>query len=504
MATYSIKWLRNFFGTKFFPITHITAVRDNNNVNLETLLNNKADEATTLAGYGITDAYTKTDSNSRFYALSGVTYTSGSSIDVTTLDAGTYYISSVDQLTDPPTESRNGLSTYFWVLKPNDRHTIIRLQISDSPNIWEKYYMASSGWSNWVLVQNDLDNYYTKAAGKSTFYSLKNDGTMGIDAYPQAPVDLNTIITVGNYYIKFNSGSASNNLQNYPNETRIESTTNVGNPHLHVLQTDSGVIKQQFQWNKSQVLWERKTTDGGTTWTDWVVITMDLYNNFIGLKGQTLITPSDSNLVDLDTFKTVGTYTINYKESIRQYISNMPSDYLNYSRTTHAPFNLYVINTDPTQSAYVLQRIRSDRQNYQAWERTYIGVPNGGWSDWALVQDDLSKYALSEGSSSDARLKDKVDDINLNVEDIAKAPNLTFKWKDKKDNNLHGGTYAQYWENITPYYVHGSDSKTLEYGNLALTCSIELAKEMTKLKEENVQLKKELEDIKETLNKLNK
>lgn len=318
---------------------------------------------------------------------------------------------------------------------------------------------------------------------------------------------MNTITTVGNYYIKFNSGSASSNLQNYPNETRIEDTTsssNAGNPHLHVLQTDSGVIKQQFQWNKSQVLWERKTTDGGTTWTDWVVITMDLYNNFIGLKGQTSITPSNSNLVDLDTFKTVGTYTINYKERNMQYISNMPSDYHNYIRTSLAPFNLYVINTNPTQPAYVLQRIRSDRQNYQAWERIYIGATNGDWSDWALVQDDLSKYALSEGSSSDARLKDKVDDINLNVEDIAKAPNLTFKWKDKKDNNLHGGTYAQYWENITPYYVHGSDSKTLEYGNLALTCSIELAKEMTKLKEENVQLKKELEDIKETLNKLNK
>lgn len=41
MATYNIKWLRNLFGTRFFPVTHITAVRDNNNVNLETLLNSE-------------------------------------------------------------------------------------------------------------------------------------------------------------------------------------------------------------------------------------------------------------------------------------------------------------------------------------------------------------------------------------------------------------------------------------------------------------------------------
>lgn len=41
MATYSIKWLRNFFGTKFFPITHMRAVRDNNNNDLETLSDNQ-------------------------------------------------------------------------------------------------------------------------------------------------------------------------------------------------------------------------------------------------------------------------------------------------------------------------------------------------------------------------------------------------------------------------------------------------------------------------------
>ena len=280
MATYSIKWLRNFFGTKFFPITHITAVRDNNNVNLETLLNNKADQATTLAGYGITDAYTKTESNGQFFGLT------------------------------------NG--------------------------------------------------------------------------------------------------------------------------------TELGA--------------------------------------------------SSSNAVNLDNITTQGTY-YNRTSSNAQYISNRPN-------TNNEIFRLWVYDCG---GSTIIQRYRA---NSMAITYERMGLSSWGgmftWGNWVLVQEDLSHYALSEGSSSDARLKDKVDDINLNVEDIAKAPNLTFKWKDRKDNNLHGGTYAQYWENITPYYVHGSDSKTLEYGNLALTCSIELAKEMTKLKEENVQLKKELEDIKETLNKLNK
>jgi hypothetical protein len=171
-------------------------------------------------------------------------------------------------------------------------------------------------------------------------------------------------------------GSASSNLQNYPNNSRIEnstSSTNASNPHLHVLQTNSGIIKQQFQWAKSQVLWERQTTDGGTTWTDWVVITMDLYNNFIALKGQDTIIPSSSNLVDLDTFKTVGTYSIKHTNG-NQYISNLPSNYSSYAKeSANLPFNLYVINTDPDSSNRVIQRIRSSRQYHQAWERIYKG-----------------------------------------------------------------------------------------------------------------------------------
>lgn len=292
MAVYSIKWLKNFFGTKFFPITHINAVRDDDNNTLETLLNNKADEATTLAGYGITDAYTKTEANSHFQ-------------------------------------------------------------------------------------------------------SLDTESSISIRATSSAPLDLNDFTTPGTY--------VSGNLSSY------------------------------------------------------------------------------------------------------RFISNMPSNFSIVDMIEGAAdaltFRLYVFKNYETGNT-IKQRIEHTRAtNCNVWERIrFINT----WSNWVLVQDDLSKYTLSEGSSSDARLKDKVDDINLNIEDIAKAPNLTFKWKDGKDNNLHGGTYAQYWENITPYYVHGSDSKTLEYGNLALTCSIELAKEMTKLKEENVQLKKELEDIKETLNKLNK
>lgn len=109
----------------------------------------------------------------------------------------------------------------------------------------------------------------------------------------------------------------------------------------------------------------------------------------------------------------------------------------------------------------------------------------------------------SVDTSSDERMKNKVGDITIKVEDIANAPNVTFKWKDGEDtDNIHGGTYAQYWEKITPYYVHGDEEKSMDYASLSLSCAIELAKEVVQLKEENAQLKREIAEIKEMLKKV--
>lgn len=51
MATYDIKWLKDRLGTKFFPVTHTTAVRDNDGANLETLLSQK--QTTLVSGNNI-------------------------------------------------------------------------------------------------------------------------------------------------------------------------------------------------------------------------------------------------------------------------------------------------------------------------------------------------------------------------------------------------------------------------------------------------------------------
>lgn len=116
-----------------------------------------------------------------------------------------------------------------------------------------------------------------------------------------------------------------------------------------------------------------------------------------------------------------------------------------------------------------------------------VGV--GTTSPSTLLHVNGVVTCTSVTQTSDESKKEKIDDINISVEKIAQAPNITFKWKEGEDQDVHGGTIAQYWEDIAPYYVHGEECKTLEYSNLSMSCSIELAKEIVELKKEIAELK---------------
>lgn len=88
MATgYAIKWLKDKLGTKFFPVTHIKAVRNDNNVNLETLLGQKQDEL--VSGTNI-----KTINNNSLVGSGNITISSPTKTSDLTNDSG--FITSAD------------------------------------------------------------------------------------------------------------------------------------------------------------------------------------------------------------------------------------------------------------------------------------------------------------------------------------------------------------------------------------------------------------------------
>ena len=118
----------------------------------------------------------------------------------------------------------------------------------------------------------------------------------------------------------------------------------------------------------------------------------------------------------------------------------------------------------------------------------YIG--NGSNAGWLMLQDVCSQASRGDGNwsirtngnavfanvqsngyvtaLSDERKKDVVGEVNLTVEQIAKARTVIFTWKDKRDNELHMGCIAQDWQVLTPQLVHDrNDELSMEYSVIA-------------------------------------
>ena len=71
-------------------------------------------------------------------------------------------------------------------------------------------------------------------------------------------------------------------------------------------------------------------------------------------------------------------------------------------------------------------------------------------------------------STSDMRLKHRIDDVVFDLKTIAEMPLFTFRWKDGRDDRLHLGSSAQYWEKPAPWLVMGDETKTLNYAVLGV------------------------------------
>ena len=128
-----------------------------------------------------------------------------------------------------------------------------------------------------------------------------------------------------------------------------------------------------------------------------------------------------------------------------------------------------------------------------------------GTRRWRTV---FSVNALN--TSSDIRLKNVIQSINLDLKDITNAPVFTYNWKNNRfDSETHVGGSAQYWKNILPEVVtEGEDGYlSMEYDRIAYAAVISLAKEtesieerVTRLESENVELKAKIEEY-EKLNR---
>ncbi len=126
----------------------------------------------------------------------------------------------------------------------------------------------------------------------------------------------------------------------------------------------------------------------------------------------------------------------------------------------------------------------------------YIGANTDTWvaGDWygSFIPD------------SDQRDKDFVQNTELSLEDVARAPIIEFTWKDKRDNRIHLGTYAQYWEyRLTGAIVTKSNGHlAMDYGATALAAAVMTARTVLTHEEEIAALKTRIGELEDEIEQL--
>lgn len=137
-----------------------------------------------------------------------------------------------------------------------------------------------------------------------------------------------------------------------------------------------------------------------------------------------------------------------------------------------------------------------------SWVQIADMCSQSGSSYWSIYASGSASFqsVYSTGavsSLSDIRYKDIVRHFALNIEAIANASIIQFRWKESHDTDTHVGGIAQEWRAILPDAVHETkDGKlAMDYGTIAYTSAVSLARKV-------VEQQKEIDDLKERLARL--
>lgn len=587
MSTYVIKWLKDKLGTRFFPVTHINAVRDDTGTSLASMLEAKQD--TLVSGTNI-----KTVNNNSLVGSGNVSIATGDTNVIETvkvnnaaltpdankavnISAVTSFNGSTGAVTyTAPVTSVNGETGAVTLSIPSEvtESTVSGWGFTKNVGTITGITMngASKGTSGVVNlgtvitahqdISGKADKSTTTTAGTYKSVTVNSSGIVtggsnpttlagyGItDAYTKSEVD-----DVVDDYLPLTGGTLTGStavngiVSGYNFVTKfLADTSELRGLIWH--NTSNSTIASMLYYNTTQNIilnpigsanvdvdavgkYSLFVGNNKLTYNTYPILHSNNYDSYaLPLTGGTL-----SGSITLNSSTETGLYIerTNYGKGS---IGGVDNSGLYFAHTLNSTTSYMYLKAGTGLTSSLINSTDIRARGYHTGSSGDAGIWRGNNVSSALTENDivirgsttssdkillLSQYVgigtnspsqklhvngvvkcTSVDTSSDERMKNKVGNITINVEDIAKAPNVTFKWKEGEDTeNIHGGTFAQYWEKITPYYVHGDEEKSMDYASLSLSCAIELAKEVVQLKEENAMLKQELAEIREMLKKL--
>ena len=476
----------------------------------------------------VVDAYTKTESDGRYYAIYGGTNLNPSSTNPVNIDTliehGNYYCSNSSNAqyvsTLPDGFGNRAFRLHVGSFWTGTRYIYQRIQGFSRTNVYERYSSASTtSWSDWHLVQDNLANYVTASELTSALsgYALTS----------QIPTNNNQLANGAGYItssgsITGNAGSATKLLtartiwgQNFDGTSNVSGDmSSVGNISFSASGKNIGGL-MYFDTTNSNI-------GIGTSSPSYKLDVVGqarakllfFYNRANNANAGYIGAGSSSvDYIYFQAYTDNGLYIganngfdfvilPNHNVGVG---TTEPSYKMHVSGTFHASGNSSIGGTLGVTGATTLSSSLSVTGNSTL--TGYVGIGTAASSSYALKVSGVAYASTGVYSAgyvtalSDIRHKDVKGDVGLTVSDVANAPAVKFLWKDRRQEGLQVGSIAQYWQKVMPEaVVEGADGElTMSYGVIALIAAIKTARKVEDLERRVNLLEQENRLLKEQL-----
>lgn len=515
-------------------------------------LSEYAKKATTLAGYGITDAYTKTQVDNLI-------------VDYLPLSGGTMTGTIKSQIVRPKTSNMYslGTSSYLWSNIYSKLATIDDIEIkksasgvlfidanlvvsggitmygtdgTTSPSIWDGAPIATTSVKG---IASFDSNYFAVNNGKVTFIGSTGGGAADSVAWddvtgkpswigsskpsyayseitgtPTIPTNTNQL-TNGAGFIT----SSASITGNAATATKVHVTSVANTGPFPIIYTDVAAIGS----NGNRSLYcTSKSGAGYKPASDTFVASYfngDVNGN-INIGGDTSYRiETFTNGLELNTYSL---FRIMQSGTTRLYMdangnfgikTSSPSSALHVAGSIFAENKVFVDDEitiqGGTSNPYIKMAHGSKNWYLQCYNSSYMYM---GSATANSLRIDSSGNVLTPGGItmySDERKKTILNNVELSLKEVADAPLIEHYYNSDEAKTTHVGSVAQYWRGLNDWFCKedGEGFLTMEIQNAALASAISVARELTryenktdkqikKLKKRIGELEEEIENLK--------
>ena len=233
---------------------------------------------------------------------------------------------------------------------------------------------------------------------------------------------------------------------------------------------------QVLTWNSSQSKWVATTPSSG----------VDMTTVWNALAGGTSQQINASHLTTALTGYATTTWVGNQGFATTAWVGQQgfaTTSWVNQQLAGYLPLSGGAMNSGARISASGGDLYLGNANN-AGWVKMADMCSQSGDSYWKIYATGSATFAnvLSNGyvtALSDEREKNIIEHFQLSLERIAKAPIISYTWKDtqKRGDAQHIGSIAQYWLAECPELVPEVNGRyTMDYGRIALISAITIAR----------------------------